>query len=92
MEENNNGKITFLTEDNEEVELVVLEQTTLNGINYLLVAEDEEDDDEETTAYIMKDVSSPQDTQAVYDMVEDDKELELIGKIFEELLDDTEIK
>lgn len=91
MSENNSeAKITFVTEDNEQVELFVLEQTTLNGVTYLLAAE-EDSDEEEAVAYIMKDVSAAGSEQAVYDMVEDEQELELIGKIFEELLDDTTI-
>ncbi len=87
MEENR--KVSFFTEDNEEVIFYVLEQTKLNGIEYLLVTEDIEADEAE--AYIMKDVSAGESSDAVYDMVEDDNELEAIGAVFEELLEDTEI-
>ena len=48
-------------------------------------------DKEEEEAYILKDSSDPSEEEALYTMVEDEKELSLIGKIFEELLDDVEL-
>lgn len=45
----NNGKIKITAEDGEIIELFVIEQTRLEGINYLLVTETE---DEEAEAYI----------------------------------------
>jgi hypothetical protein len=81
------NKVIFTTDDNETVEFHVLEQTKLNGNTYLLVT-DADDNDEEGNAYILKDVSAETDESAIYDVVEDDKELEAIAKIFEELLDD----
>lgn len=90
MSENQN-KVIFTTEDNEQVEFFVLEQTKLNGYTYLLVT-DTEEDEEEGTAYILKDLSKESDEASLYDIVEDEKELGLIAKIFEELLDDVEIE
>lgn len=81
--------VVFTTEDNEKVTFCVIEQTKLNGVNYLLVSEDVED--EEVDAYILKDVSKEEDEEAVYDIVEDDSEIDAISAIFEELLEDTEI-
>lgn len=85
------NKVIFTTDDNETVEFHVLEQTKLNGNTYLLVT-DAEDNDEEGNAYILKDVSAETDESAVYDVVEDEKELEAIAKIFEELLDDVKFE
>lgn len=85
MEEKEN-KVIFTTDDNERVEFYVLEQTKLNGCKYLLVT-DSEEEDEEGTAYILKDISSEEEEAALYHMVEEEQELELVGKIFEELLD-----
>ncbi len=89
MEEKKN-KVLFTSDDNEEVEFYVLEQTKLNGHTYLLVTDSEEE--EEGTAYILKELSQDSDEAAVYDIVEDENELKLIAKIFEELLDDIEIE
>lgn len=90
MEQKQN-KVIFISEDDEEVEFLVLEQTKLNGCTYLLVT-DAEVDDEEGNAYILKDVSNENDEAAVYNVVDDDTELELISKIFEELLDDIDLE
>lgn len=73
----------------EEVEFFVLEQTRINNTNYILVTENE--DEEETDAYILKDLSKDSDEEAVYEFVEDDKELDLVSDIFAELLDDIDI-
>lgn len=78
-------KITITAEDNEQIELFVIEQTRVNGIDYLLVAETEEEDAE---AYILKDVSDSKDTEAAYEFVEDDDELSALAGIFSELIDD----
>ena len=51
-------KIKITAEDGEIIELFVIEQTRLEGINYLLVTETE---DEEAEAYILKDISSDDD-------------------------------
>lgn len=86
-------KIVFHdVETNEDVEFGVIEETRINNRNYLLVTEDESEDTEEAVAYILKDVSTEQDEQAQYVMVEDDEELEAVSKIFAELLDDVDIE
>jgi hypothetical protein len=56
-------------------------------MNYLLVSESE---DEEAEVYILKDVSPMDSTEAAYEFVEDDEELESVFRIFEELLGDEE--
>lgn len=81
-------EIIFTTDDGEEVAFHVLEQTRLGGIDYLLVSTGEE---EEAEALIMKDISKDTDEEAIYDIVEDDRELELVAGIFKELLDDIEL-
>lgn len=84
-------KISFVIQDTkEEVEFYVVEQTRVNNTDYLLVTEDE--NDEESVAYILKDTSSPDETEAVYEIVEDDNELEAVSKIFSEILDDINIE
>lgn len=87
--EEKESKVIFTTEDG-TVEFYILEQTQLNGCKYLLVT-DSEEEDEEGNAYILKDVSEEADESALYDMVEDEQELELLGNIFEELLEDIQL-
>ena len=87
---NNNEKIIFTTEDNEEIEFYVLEQTRINGINYLLIA-DSDDEDSEANAMILKERETAQD-DIVYDVVENDEELEAVSKVFETMMDDIDIE
>lgn len=83
-------KIAFAGEGDEILEFFVLEQTRLNGVDYILVTES---DDEEADAdcYILKDVSKVQGADSLYEAVEDETELDAVMKVFEELLEDTEI-
>ena len=81
-------KIT-LVDDEQTIEFYVLEETKLNGRNYLLVS-DAEDDEAEAECYILKDMSDEGDADALYEFVEDESELEAIWKVFEALLDEEE--
>lgn len=83
-------KIVFIDEDGNEVEIYVVEETRINNVNYLLVTEDE-GDEEEAEAYILKDISKEEDEEAVYEMVVEDSEIDYIGKVFSELLEDIDI-
>lgn len=84
-------KITCLTDNNEPVVFFVLEQTRINGKNYLLVT-DVEDENVDADAYILKDESQDSDSEASYFIVDDDDELEYVSQIFAELLDDVDIE
>lgn len=83
-------KIT-LVDDEQTIEFYVVEETRLNGINYLLVT-DAGDDEEEGDCYILKDVSGADDADALYEFEEDEEVLEGLMKIFEELLEDVDIE
>ena len=82
-------KITFRPEGDEEVLFYVLEQTRIGGHNYILVTDVEDGDGE---AYIMKDMSADGDEESVYDMVEDDAELEAVAEVFEKMLEDVTLE
>lgn len=86
---NNEEKITFLTEDGENVDFYVLEETRINNINYLLVTDEEEGNDGE--CYILKDTSKPEEAEASYEFVDNDEEIEYLFKIFSELLGDADV-
>ena len=82
-------KITFYT-DTEEVEFYVIEQTCINGDNYILVAESMED---EAEAFILKDSFIEEDAEdVIYSEIEDDGELEPITRVFSDMLDDIDIE
>ena len=82
-------KIKFMSEEMQETDFYVLEQTKVNGVSYILVTDSEEDDAE---CLILKDTSAEGDKDSVYEIVEDATELGAVLKIFEELLEDIEIE
>ncbi len=83
-------KIKFVFEEtNEEVEFFVLEQTRVSGKNYILVTDSEED---EAECLILKDMSADEDTESLYEIVEEEAELLGVLKVFEELLEDIDIE
>lgn len=84
-------KLIFINGENEEVEFFVLEETRVQGMNYLLVT-DSNEDEEDGECYILKDLSAPEAAEAEYVLVEDEEELDALMKIFSELLEDLEIQ
>lgn len=83
-------KIKFAFGDgNGEDEFFVLEQTKINGVTYILVTDSEEDDAE---CLILKETGVEEQTDKMYEIVEDDTELLAVSKVFEELLEDVSIE
>ena len=83
-------KIKFAFGDgNGEDEFFVLEQTKINGATYILVTDSEEDDAE---CLILKETGLEEQTDKMYEIVEDDTELLAVSKVFEELLEDVSIE
>lgn len=80
-------KITFVPDGGEAVDFYVLEQTTIGGVNYILVT----DADEEGEAYILKDMSDSDAEERVYSMVEDDTEFDAVSAVFENILEDIDL-
>ncbi|MCD8196815.1 MAG: DUF1292 domain-containing protein [Lachnospiraceae bacterium] len=82
-------KLTFLGKDGDAMELYVVEQTRIAGINYLLTADSEDEDGE---CLILKDIASAEEPESIYEIVEDERELNGVLAVFEQLLDDVEIR
>ena len=78
-------KLIFTPEGEEKIELFIIEQTTIGGVNYYLATETEEGDSD---ALILKDLSKKEDEEAVFVVVDDDNELDAVAKVFESILDD----
>lgn len=89
MSKNQETTVNFTTEDGDVVVFRVIEETKIGGVKYLLVLDDIEDEEEE--ALILKEVSKEGAEEALYDIVDDEKELTAVAAIFEELLDDLEL-
>lgn len=78
-------KIEFRTDDGENVFFYVVEQTRINGMNYILVSDTEEGDGQ---ALILKDLSQDGDEESVYEIVDSDEELDAVGGVFANMLED----
>lgn len=72
----------------EEIKFFVVDEVRINNINYILVTDSEE---EEATAYILKEISTSEEGETILEMVSEDDELEYIGKVFEQVLDDVDL-
>lgn len=81
--------VNFTTEDGEVAVFKVIEETKIGGVKYLLVLDDIDGEEEE--ALILKEIPNEGAEEALYDIVEDEKELTAVAAIFEELLDDLEL-
>lgn len=66
----------------------MLEKADIAGKSYLLVTDQVEE--EEADALILKEIQ--EEDVVLYEVVEDEKELTIISKYFEELLDEVELK
>ena len=83
-------KIKFMSEElKEEVEFFILEQTKINGISYILVTDSERGD---AQCLILRDMTPADEKDSIYEIVDDDDELGVISKVFEELLEDVDIE
>ncbi len=93
MSETNNEKlesIIFTDEDGQEIEFFIIEETTLYGEDYILVTEDDPDSEEAECMVLHR--TGDDGDEVCYEPVEDDRLLESVLKVFEELLDDTRIE
>ena len=86
MEEN---KIVICDDEGQDIELYVIEETKFNNMYYILAADSDGSDGE---CYILKDVSSKESDEAVYEFVSDDSELNCLLDIFKELIGDSDIE
>ena len=83
------NKIILIDNEGNEEEFYIEEQTRVYGKNYILVSTAQEGDAE---ALILKDISEDSNEEAAYVPVEDEDELAAVMKIFEEMLDDIDIR
>ncbi|MCI5731274.1 MAG: DUF1292 domain-containing protein [Eubacterium sp.] len=83
-----NGLITLTADDGSEEAFFVLEKADIAGVSYLLVTDSVENEDAD--ALILKETE--EDEMITYEVLEDENELKIISKYFEELLEDVELR
>ena len=82
-------KIIFnIAGEDEPAEFYIVEQTRIQGASYLLVTDREDGDSD---AWILKDISADGDDEAVYEMVEDEDQLQAVSAVFAQMLDDIDL-
>ena len=81
------GRIRLQSDDG-NLELEILEETVVNGVNYILVTDAPEGED--GTCYAMKDISAPEDEEADYVFAEGD-EAESVMDVFAKMLEGEDI-
>ncbi len=80
-------KLTFTGENGEELTFNIIEQTTIMGREYILVADNEDED----TVYLMRKIVDDGASEEVsYSFVDDENELDSVSKVFAELMEDTD--
>ncbi len=83
-----NSKIMLTADDGSEEAFFVLEKADIAGVSYLLVTDSLEEEDAD--ALVLKE--KEEGTDVIYDVVDDEEELRIISKYFEELLEDVELR
>lgn len=88
------GEIMLTADDGSEEAFFVMEKAVIAGREYLLVTdqnpdvEGEDTEEEEVNALILRvNESETGDESVLYDVVDDEGELRILSKYFEELLD-----
>ena len=82
-------KLVFQNEQGEDEEFYIVEQTRMGGRNYLLVADSE---DEDAECLILKDTAADEESVSLYEVVEDEGELDALLAVFGELLEDVRLE
>ena len=82
-------KITFNPGGEEAVDFYVLEQTRIGGANYILVTDVESGDGE---ALILRDLSGDGEEESVFTIVTEEEELAAVAGVFENMLEDVELR
>ena len=83
-------KIIFETDEGEE-EIYIIDDTKINEVNYILVTDAADPDAEEIEVMILKDVSTGDDEESVYEAVTDENEIKAVAPLFEESIGDVDI-
>ncbi len=81
-------KIVLTDELGETITLYAVEETRVAGVNYLLAAQEEGDG----SCFILRDVSLPEEAEAIYEIVEEEDELDYLFHIFKELVGEIDLE
>ena len=77
--------VIFRTDDGSEITFTVISETRLNGNNYILVTDEVGEE-----AFILRE-SFDENEDLVYEMVDDDTEIDAVGGMFRAILEDIDL-
>ena len=86
-------QIEFETEDGQKILMSVIEETTIAGVDYILVSSDFDDESEEGEIEVLPlKLIKEEGEIASYETIEDEEELAAVSEVFAKLLSEDDIE
>ena len=86
-------QVEFETEDGQKILMSVIEETTIAGVDYILVSSDFDDESEEGEIEVLPlKLIKEEGEIASYETIEDDEELAAVSEVFAKLLSEDDIE
>lgn len=86
-------QVEFETEDGQKILMSVIEETTIAGVDYILVSSDFDDESEEDEIEVLPlKLIKEEGEIASYETIEDEEELAAVSEVFAKLLSEDDIE
>lgn len=86
-------QLEFETEDGQKILMSVIEETTIAGVDYILVSSDFDDESEEGEIEVLPlKLIKEEGEIASYETIEDEEELAAVSEVFAKLLSEDDIE
>ena len=86
-------QVEFETEDGQKILMSVIEETTIAGVDYILVSSDFDDESEEGEIEVLPlKLIKEEGELASYETIEDEEELAAVSEVFAKLLSEDDIE
>ena len=86
-------QVEFETEDGQKILMSVIEETTIAGVEYILVSSDFDDESEEGEIEVLPlKLIKEEGEIASYETIEDEEELAAVSEVFAKLLSEDDIE
>ena len=86
-------QVEFETEDGQKILMSVIEETTIAGVDYILVSSDFDDESEEGEIEVLPlKLIKEEGEIASYQTIEDEEELAAVSEVFAKLLSEDDIE
>ena len=86
-------QVEFETEDGQKILMSVIEETTIAGVDYILVSSDFDDESEEGEIEVLPlKLIKEEGEIASYETIEDEEELAAVSDVFAKLLSEDDIE